>query len=99
MATVYVSEYVDTPVYIGQSIPAGNEAAVAEQHIAITGASTQGAAFNAQTKFVRVHVDAICSIAFGPNPTATVTVKRMAANATEFFGVRPGDTIAVIANT
>jgi orotate phosphoribosyltransferase len=48
---------------------------------------------------VRVHTDAICSIAYGANPTATINSFRMNANTTEYFGVNPGDKIAVISNT
>lgn len=74
--------------------------AVAEQTVAIGGASAQSAAFNAATKIIRVHTDAICSIKVGgTNPTATATTMRMAAGQVEYFGVAPGDKIAVITNT
>jgi hypothetical protein len=48
---------------------------------------------------VVLHTDAICSIAFGPNPTAAATNMRMAANETRQFLVNVGDKVAVITNT
>ena len=47
---------------------------------------------------IRVHCDAICSISIGNSPVATTTNKRLAANQTEYFGVIPGQQIAVITN-
>lgn len=71
---------------------------VAEQVISISGSPTQSVAFNAQTKFIRVNCDTVCSIAFGSNPTATTSNQRLAANQTEYFGVARGDKISVIQN-
>lgn len=101
MATLYVSEYVNEPVINGRFVNAASEPAIAEQHIAIGGSSAAGSVFNVTTKFIRVHTDAICSIAIGVAPTAVATAKRMAANQTEYFGVPPnqGATIAVISNS
>lgn len=99
MATLYVSEYSRQCIdYLQLTVAAPQEPSIAEQNVTIGVGSTQSAAFNAATKFVRVHTDAICSVAFGANPTAVATAKRMAAGQTEFFGVRPGDKIAVITN-
>lgn len=74
-------------------------AATDQTPVAISGASAQSAAFAATTNFIRVETDAICSIAYGGNPTATVNNFRMAADQVEYFGVNPGDKIAVISNT
>jgi len=52
--------------------------------VAIGAGSVQSSAFNAKTRFVRLHADAICSIEFGTNPTAAATTARMAAGQTEF---------------
>lgn len=98
MAVAYISEYTDTPVYIGQAIPVGQEPTLADQTVAI-GAEAKSSAFNANTTFIRIHVDAICSIKFGAAPTATTSNKRLAANQTEYFGVRPGDKVSIISNT
>jgi hypothetical protein len=100
MAVLYISEYDRQCIdYLRLGVPAPQEPSIAEQSVAIGGTSAASAAFNAKTKFVRVHTDAICSIAFGVSPTAVATAKRMAAGQTEFFGVRPGDKVAVITNT
>lgn len=99
MAVVYVTEYAEMPRMSGQLILTGKEPGEAEQTVAITAGSVQSSAFGTQTKFVRIHTDAICSILFGTNPTAIATKKRLAANSTEFFGVNPGDKVAVITNT
>lgn len=98
MAKVFISEYADLPVHIGQIIMVGNEPSIAEQVVAIGGASAQSAAFNAKTRWIRVHTDAICSIKFGSNPTADANTPRLAAGQTEYFGVRPADKVAVITN-
>ena len=100
MAVLYISEYQDMPMTgSGPAFQAGMEPAIATQTVAIGGTSTQSAAFNASTRFVRLHTDAICSVLFGSNPTATATSPRMAANATELFGVKGGHKVAVITNT
>lgn len=99
MATVYISEFAEFPVWQGSQTPAAPMPPVAEQTVAIGGGSVASAAFNAKTRIVGIHTDAICSIAFGAAPTATATNRRLAANATEYFRVQPGHKVAVITNT
>lgn len=99
MATLYISEYAFQAVTGGYSIAAAFEPAIATQTVSIGGSTTQSSAFNANTRFVRLHTDAICSVAFGSNPTATTSKMRMAANQTEYFAVNAGDKVAVITNT
>ena len=94
MATLYVCEYAD------DDINSAKEPPLAEQTVAIGGASVACSnAFHAQTRLIRVHTDAICSIAIGKAPTATAAKKRMAANTTEYFSVESGFKIAVITNS
>ena len=97
MAVVYVSEFArqvrDAGGYL---IPTPEAPSVADQTTAIGGSSAQSSAFNALTRFIMVHTDAICHIAIGANPTATTGNMRLAANQTVFFGVTPGDKIANI---
>lgn len=81
----------------GGTIPAGMEPAVVVQQIAESGISQQSAAFKGRTTVVRVHTDATIRVSFGENPSASGASMRMVANSTEFFGVRGGDKIAVIA--
>jgi len=74
MATLYIQEYAKLAVDdMGKPVQIGQEPALASQTVAIGGASVQSAAFNARTKFVRLHTDVICSVKFGANPTATTS--------------------------
>lgn len=99
MSTVYISEYASSHSDTNGVIQIGEEPAIAEQSVAITGGSVQSNPFNSATNFVRVHTDSVCSILFGTNPTAVVTAKRMAANTTEYFGTQGGQMLAVISNS
>lgn len=98
MATLYITEYKRTG---NESTDSANEPAVAEQTVAIGGATAASAAFNSGTSLVRLHTDAICSVKFGTSPIATAASARMAANETRWFGVRPGAglKVAVITNS
>ncbi len=93
MAKVYLTEYADLR---GN---AGFEPNTAEQVVTSAATSTQTAAFNVNTNWVRVHTDGIVSIAFGTSPTATTDKLRLAAGQTEYFCVVPGHKAAVITNT
>lgn len=95
MAVLYVTEY-QVP-YGGY--PVARAPAQVDQTVAIGVSSLKSAAFSVGTLLIRVHADAICSISIGTNPTATATTARMAANQTEYFGVAPGQQIAVITNS
>ena len=97
MAVVYISEY--TEGFNPYAPTVGSEPSTVQQTVAIGGGSTQSSAFRTDTKLVRIHCDAICSIRFGTNPTASSTTARLAANQTEYFKVTPGDKVAVITNT
>src|SRR5437899_519412 len=99
MATLYIAEF--THINPGDAVGAqiAKYPPLVEQVVVIGGGSLASAAFNNQTRFIRVHADAICSIAIATTPTATVTNGRLAADQTEYLGVNPGDKIAVISNT
>lgn len=104
MAVLYVTEFAkqgrDLAGYLNQNGSA-EQPPVAEQTVAIGAGSTASAAFNASTAIVRLHADAICSVAFGAAPTASATTMRLAAGQTEYFAVVPGSAfkVAVITNT
>jgi hypothetical protein len=100
MATLYISEYAQLGDLGSSSelLPLSLEPPLAEQTVALSGASAQSNAFGPFTKYIRVHTDAICSILVGSNPTATTAKKRIPADHTEYFGVKPGDKIAAITN-
>lgn len=96
MATLYITEFAS-------GAPAGNPVAsrpaLASQTVAITAGSVQSNAFSDRTTLIRVHTDAICSVAVGENPSALTTSSRMAGDQTEYWSVTPGHKLAVIANT
>jgi hypothetical protein len=98
MATLYVTEYsgVAFAQIGGNYVAVPQEPPVADQAVSIPGTS---AAFNVQTILVRLHTDAICSRLFGGS--ASTSNGRMAANQTEYHGVRAGSglTVTVVANT
>lgn len=104
MATLYISEHSDIAESLRGAVQILLEdgTTVVEQTIPISVVSTPCTnPFAATTRFVRIHSDAICSIAFGTSPTASTANKRLAANQTEVFGVKPGSNfkVAVITNT
>jgi|SRR6267154_2354170 len=100
MATLYITELKSIIFAGNQAVlaPASNTI-TAEQDVAIGGSSVQSAAFAATTNFVMVNCDSACSLAWGANPTAVTTAHRLGANETRFYGVIPGQKLAVIANT
>lgn len=99
MATVYVTEFMVLQNTLSEPAQAVHGFPLAEQTVAITGASVQSAVVQADTHLVRVHTDAICSIKIGKNAVATTKSMRLAANQTEYFGVGQGEVVAVITNT
>lgn len=97
MAKAYITELTAQATRVTDA-PIAQMPPVAEQTVTFT-TTTQSSAFNAATRFIRVHTDSICSIAIGSNPTATISTMRLAADATEYFGVAAGDKIAFVTNT
>lgn len=102
MATLYVTEYQRTAHDgAGYGVMTGVEPATRTQTVAI-GGSSAATSQPLAGRFVRVHADTACCIKFGSSGvTATTTDARLAANQTEFFGVRnsPDTYIAVIASS
>lgn len=104
MAKFYITEFADVcRLPNSGAMPFGNlVSSGADQTPVVVGSEAKSAAFAATTKFIRVHTDAICSIAYSPTaaPVAATTANaRMAANSTEYFAVNAGDKLSVIANT
>lgn len=98
MAVCYISEFAALANVTGANI--AMMPPIAQQTVAI-GAEADSSAFNAATRYIRVHVDAICSIAVGTAPTAATTGLRMSAESTEYFAVplNGGYKLSVITNT
>lgn len=102
MAVLYVGEFKSVGGSSNFNVAGALVPPIAEQTVAIGGASVACTnAFNDNTMFVRIETDAICSIAWGTNPTATTGNMRLAANQIEYFAVPPGQRykVAVITNT
>ena len=99
MAFLYIWEFSDVLALSDKLMAASAPGILQQTPVAIAAGSAQSAAFSGATKFIRVHTDVICSINIGFNPTATAQNARLAANQTEYFGVWPGQQVAVITNT
>lgn len=99
MANLYITEFVaipkDGPYGTSTPMPVGATPAIAEQKVAFT-TTTQSAAFNAATRYVRVISDTNCHLAFGANPTATTSSMRVVADVPEYFGVVAGQKVAAV---
>lgn len=100
MAKLYIAEFSGLAGAQGPlPAPLVQLPPLAEQTVTI-GSETDSAAFGGGTKLIRVHTDAICSIAVGSgNPAATTSNMRLPADHTEYFAVSPGDKLSVISNT
>lgn len=95
--TLYVTEYAEVLKIDGPLAIAREPAIVNAQKLT---PPTNSAPFNAATRFVRLHTDAICSVLFSTAGTAATTSNsRLAQNQTEYFAVNAGDVVSVIVNT
>ena len=98
MATAYIREYADIAVTFGKQAQCGAEPAIADQTVTTSGTSAQSSAFNTNTRLIAISTpaaQAVC-VLFGDNPTALVTSLRLPANQIVFFGVKPGQKVALI---
>lgn len=98
MAVFYISEFPGIAT-IGTTIAAiPGEPSIADQAIAIGGASVASNAFSSTTRLVLLCADVGCSILFGAAPVATVVNMRIPANFPILVAVVPGQKVAVISN-
>ena len=99
MSTLYIAEVEKLGIdAMGASVIAPEMPPLAEQTIAITSGTLPSAPFGGRTRFVQIHCDAVCSVAWGQNPQATTSNMRLGAGDTRYYGVTPGDQLAVIQN-
>jgi hypothetical protein len=98
MATIAIREYA--ALAMSGAVQAGLEPAIADQSVASSGVTAQSAAFNVNSRFIAISTVAATglSVLFGDNPTATTSHLRIPPNSMVFFGVRPGQKVAVIDN-
>jgi len=97
MAKLYVTEFqfLENANDIG-GVPQAARLPGTTNVVTFTTSSVQSAVFGANTRFVRVASDGPACLAYGTNPTATTSGMFLSANATEYFGVTPGQRLAVI---
>lgn len=88
MTKAYISEYARGTLDGRTFIPSAEEPSLASQVVDYTAGAAVSTLLNAKTRFVRIHVDSIASFKVSTAGTlATTADARMAANATEYFGV------------
>ncbi len=99
MANLNITEFSGTPTKNGSNIDIAALPGLAVQSITYT-SSTASAAFNAETRLIRVTVDADAWLVVAETPTATVaTGTKLPSGAVEYFYVQPGDKIAAYDGT
>lgn len=98
MPFLYITEYESTAMSGSTALAVGLEPSLVTQKLEIGPLPVVSAPFQPATRFVRLHADESCSLTFGIKPDATNGEMRLAMDATEFFGVEPGLSIAVIVN-
>lgn len=106
MAIVTITEYARAKkLEMGPNVlQIAEEPPITTQTMTITAGSTQSAAFNAGTNFIRIDTDAIIRFEIGANPTALAAAppagsQRLAADGIDHKGVTPGHKLAVISST
>lgn len=99
MAILYVSEYAELAKNsLGVAAQAPQEPALEQQAVTFTSGETDSAAFNANTKFIRVVSDTNCFVQFGATPTAADgdDSTYLVANVEYFFGVTGGHKVSAL---
>ncbi len=102
MATAYIREYADIAHTFSKTVQAGAEPAITDQTISTSGTTAASNAFNTNTRVIAISTPAAQAVAClfsatpGATPTALVTSLRLPANSMFFFGVKPGDKVALI---
>lgn len=98
MADLYIEEYSNIGSSWGTAFAPGMPPGrtLADQKVAIAGASAQSSAFGADTRMIVITADGACHFKIGSDPTASATTSLLPANTPRAFGVAPGDKIAVI---
>jgi hypothetical protein len=102
MAFLRIDEFTSMAVIPSGDVAAGNLDGVISQQVTI-GAEAKSAAFNANTRMVRIQAEGICCIKLSKQPSftqaAATTDLRLTAGQTEYFGINPGDKLSVILAT
>jgi hypothetical protein len=95
---VWISEFAVLTATASGGVP-GQMAAIptiiTQSTLDISGGVQSSAAFNAQTKYIRIICEVQCAIS--GSGTATTSSTLLPALSPEYFGVQPGATVSVIA--
>jgi hypothetical protein len=93
-----VAEYENMVVDAnGREVPVAQEPSITVQNITSVDASTQSAAFSANTRFVLIVCDALVFYSFGVDPTAAATGFYIPADTEISRGVARGGTTLKVA--
>lgn len=94
---VWISEFASLGTSLNNATPqiATLPSLVNQSTLDISGGVQNSAAFNAQTKYIRVVCEVQCAVKGGSG--ATTSDMLMPAFGAEYFGVQPAGTISVIA--
>lgn len=97
-ANAYITEFsiLTATASGGGSAQAASLPPLAEQKVDFSGGAASAAAVGNQTKYIRIHCDAACSIRVGG--TATTSFMRIPLDGVEYFGIQPGAVVSVIAS-
>ena len=95
--SLHIAEYSSSSIDSPKSIPVVLMPELATQVLAVGATSVQSAAFQGGTRMIRLFADEPCRVLVGESPTAVATSTPLAEKGGEYFGVRPGDKLAVIA--
>jgi len=99
MATLWITEYEwGGADKVGQPLPLAREPAVTDQTVTFTSA-TLSAAFNSNTRFVRLFSSADCHVQFGAAPTATASLQKLAGGVEYWRWVVNGQKVSVYDGT
>ena len=90
-------EYRDIGSTARGSIPVPLEPAIAEQSIQLGHTSQQSKQFSPDTCLVKLIANADCTIAIGPDPDATNSVRHLAAGREQILSVLPGSNLMIAA--
>jgi hypothetical protein len=94
---IFISEFSRIILDHGNfAVPIPLTPSVAEQSIEIEMVSKTSEPFKPQTRFILVHTEAACSIAFGLTPEADQRFHKLGPGETRYYGINPGDCLAVV---
>jgi hypothetical protein len=104
-AKLYVGEFesLNQNALSGVEAPMAHCPPLALQAIPFGTTVAFSAPFSSRTRVIRLHTDTVCAVYIGglyAGVTAGLNgAMRMAANQTEYFAVKPGDTLAVVTSS